>query len=76
MIKNKNSNLNKLSKENRKFSNLNKSSKEKKFDAVKFKNDLQSKLLKDSKAKNMREYVDYVNKIASKSPLNKNKKIL
>ncbi|MDR3291733.1 MAG: hypothetical protein LBT10_06265 [Methanobrevibacter sp.] len=45
--------------------------KEKKFDCIKFKNDLQSKLLKDSKAKNMREYVDYVNKIALKSPLNR-----
>jgi hypothetical protein len=41
----------------------------KKFDAVKFKDDLQSKLLKKSKAKNLREYVDYVNKIASKSSL-------
>ena len=68
MIKNKNSNLNK---ENKKFSSLSKLSKEKKFDAIKFKNDLQSNLLKDSKAKNMREYVDYVNKIASKSQLNK-----
>ena len=44
----------------------------KKFDAVKFKNDLQSKLLKNSKAKSLREYVDYVNKIASESSLNKN----
>ena len=43
----------------------------KKFDAVEFKNDLQSKLLKNSKAKNLREYVDYVNKIASESSLNK-----
>jgi len=45
--------------------------KEKKFDAVEFKNELQHKLLENSKAKNLREYVDYVNKIASKSSLNK-----
>jgi hypothetical protein len=45
--------------------------KEKKFDAIKFKNDLQAKLLKDSKAKNMKEYVDYFNEIASKSRLNR-----
>lgn len=44
----------------------------KKFDAVKFKNDLQSKLLKKSKAKNLKEYVDYVNKIANESTMNKN----
>jgi len=43
----------------------------KKFDAVKFKNGLQRKLLKNSKAKNLREYVDYVNKVASESSINK-----
>ena len=47
------------------------SKKGKKLDAIKFKNDLQTKLLKNSKAKSLKEYVDYVNKIASKSSLNK-----
>lgn len=45
--------------------------KEKKFDCVKFKYDLQEKLLKESGAKNLREYVNYVNKIAQKSSLHK-----
>jgi hypothetical protein len=47
--------------------------KEKKFDCVKFKYDLQEKLLKKSGAKNLREYVNYVNKIAQKSSLHKAK---
>ena len=45
--------------------------KEKQFDCVKFKNELQKKLLKNSGAKNLREYVDYANKLAQKSPLHK-----
>jgi hypothetical protein len=45
--------------------------KDKKFDCVKFKYELQKNLLKASGAKNLREYVNYVNKIASKSPLHK-----
>jgi hypothetical protein len=48
--------------------------KEKKFDCVKFKYDLQEKLLKESGAKNLHEYVNYVNKIAQKSSLHKVKK--
>ncbi|GHV11163.1 hypothetical protein FACS189491_01910 [Spirochaetia bacterium] len=45
--------------------------KEKKFDCVKFKYDLQEKLLKESGANNLREYVNYVNKVAQKSSLHK-----
>ncbi|MDR0319875.1 MAG: hypothetical protein LBI28_00085 [Treponema sp.] len=45
--------------------------KEKQFDCVKFKNKLQEKLLKDSGAKNLREYVEYANKVAQKSSLHK-----
>ena len=45
--------------------------KEKQFDCVKFKNELQENLLKNSGAKNLKEYVDYANKIAQKSPLHK-----
>jgi hypothetical protein len=44
---------------------------EKKFDCVKFKYELQEKLLKDSGAKDLREYVNYVNKISQKSSLHK-----
>ena len=47
--------------------------KEKQFDCVKFKNELQSNLLKKSGAKNIREYANYVNKIAQKSILCKDK---
>jgi hypothetical protein len=43
--------------------------KEKQFDCVKFKNELQEKMLKNSGAKNLREYVDYANKLAKKSSL-------
>jgi hypothetical protein len=42
---------------------------EKKFDCVKFKYELQEKLLKDSEAKNLREYVNYANKVSQKSSL-------
>jgi hypothetical protein len=45
--------------------------KDKKFDCVKFKYELQEKLLKASGAKNLREYVNYVNKVASKSSLHR-----
>ena len=38
--------------------------KEKEFDCIKFKYELQEKTLKNSEAKNLREYVEYVNKIA------------
>ena len=45
--------------------------KEKQFDCVKFKYELQEKLLKKSGAKNLREYVDYANKVARESSLHK-----
>jgi hypothetical protein len=45
--------------------------KEKEFDCVKFKYELQEKTLKNSGARNLREYVDYVNKIAQESSLHK-----
>ena len=45
--------------------------KEKKFDCVKFKNELQTNLLKKSGAKNIREYVIYINEVAKKSSLHK-----
>ena len=49
--------------------------KEKQFDCVKFKNKLQDNLLKKSEAKNLQEYVNYVNKVAQKSSLHKIKEI-
>jgi len=48
--------------------------KEKQFDCVKFKNELQKETLKNSRAKNLREYVDYINKIAQQSSLHKDRK--
>jgi hypothetical protein len=45
--------------------------KEKQFDCVKFKYELQEKLLKESGAKNLREYVNYANKIYQESTLHK-----
>ena len=49
--------------------------KEKQFDCIKFKYELQEKLLKKSGAKNLREYVNYANMIAQESSLHKpNKK--
>ncbi|MDR2873172.1 MAG: hypothetical protein LBV42_00210 [Methanobrevibacter sp.] len=48
--------------------------KDNKFDCIKFKDELQARPWKNSKAKNMKEHVKYVNKKASKAPLNKNKK--
>ena len=47
--------------------------KEKQFDCVKFKNELQKRLLEKSGAKNLQEYVAYVNKVALKSELHKEK---
>ena len=49
---------------------------EKHFDCVKFKNELQEKLIKKSEAKNLTEYVMYVNKVASSSSLHKEKNCL
>ena len=43
----------------------------KNFDCVKFKYELQEKTLKQSGAKSLREYVNYVNNIAKKSTLRK-----
>ncbi|MCL1817486.1 MAG: hypothetical protein FWG35_01055 [Spirochaetaceae bacterium] len=45
--------------------------KEKQFDCVKFKYELQEKLLKKSGARNLQEYADYANKVAMKSSLHK-----
>jgi hypothetical protein len=45
----------------------------KEFDCIKFKYELQEKLLKNSGAKNLREYVNYANKIAQESTLHKTK---
>jgi hypothetical protein len=45
--------------------------KEKRFDCIKFKYELQEETLKRSGAKNLREYVNYVNKIALTSSLHK-----
>ena len=47
--------------------------KEKKFDCIKFKYELQEKTLKSSEAKNLRDYVNYVNEIAKKSTLHRTK---
>jgi hypothetical protein len=44
---------------------------EKQFDCIKFKNELQKNLLKNSGAKNLQEFVDYVNNLAKNSPLHK-----
>jgi hypothetical protein len=38
-------------------------------DCVKFKHDLQKKLRKDSGAKNLSEYVKYINEIGMQSPI-------
>jgi hypothetical protein len=48
--------------------------KEKEFDCVKFKDELQSNLLKKSGAKNIREYALFVNKLAQDSSAYKSKK--
>jgi hypothetical protein len=45
--------------------------KTKEFDCVEFKDRLQENLIKKSGAKNLREYVCYVNKIAETSKLHK-----
>ena len=49
---------------------------EKTFDCIKFKYELQEKTLKKSGAKNLREYVEYVNKTAKMSSLHKSKETL
>jgi hypothetical protein len=45
----------------------------KQFDCVKFKNELHENLLKKSGAKNLREYVEYINKNVKTSALYKEK---
>jgi len=45
--------------------------KEKQFDCVKFKRKLHENSFKKSGAKNLEEYVDYVNRMAEKSSLHK-----
>jgi len=45
--------------------------KEKQFDCVQFKYELQQKLLDDSGAKNLQEYVEYAHIVAQKSSLHK-----
>jgi len=45
--------------------------KTKKFDCVEFKNKLQENLMKNSGAKNLKDYVYYVNKVAQTSTLHK-----
>jgi len=67
----KSSNLDNLSKKNREFSNLNELSKEKSFDAVRFKRQLHENSWRNSGAKNLHEYVKYVNKNATKSKLHR-----
>ena len=47
--------------------------KEKQFDCVKFKRELHKNSLRKSGAKNLHEYVEYVNEMAKKSPLYKTK---
>jgi hypothetical protein len=47
--------------------------KEKEFDCIKFKHELQEKTLKSSGAKNLHEYIKYVNEVAKKSSLHKSK---
>ena len=48
--------------------------KEKQFDCIKFKIELQKKLMEKSEAKNLNEYVKYINKVALNSSLHKVKK--
>ncbi|MDR1997997.1 MAG: hypothetical protein LBQ83_06710 [Candidatus Margulisbacteria bacterium] len=45
--------------------------KEKDFDCIKFKRELHENVLKISGAKNIDEYIDYVNEVAVNSPLYK-----
>ena len=47
----------------------------KKFDAVKFKHQLQKNLHKNSNAKNLTEYMEYINETAFKSPLFKKRDV-
>ena len=46
----------------------------KKFDCVKFKQELQKRLKKDSGAKNLSEYIKYINEVGTQSPLWNNNK--
>ena len=41
----------------------------KEFDCVKFKHELQRRLRKDSGAKNLSEYIKYINEVGMQSPL-------
>ncbi|MDR3291715.1 MAG: hypothetical protein LBT10_06165 [Methanobrevibacter sp.] len=52
------------------------STEKKDFDAIKFKLELQENAWKNNGAKNLHEYVQYSNKIASKSPLHEKYKNL
>ena len=45
----------------------------KKFDAVEFKHKLQKNLAKNSETEDLKEYMEYINRIALKSPLFKKK---
>ncbi|MDR1997911.1 MAG: hypothetical protein LBQ83_06280 [Candidatus Margulisbacteria bacterium] len=45
--------------------------KTKDFDCIQFKNDLAARAWENSKAKTLREYVDYANREALKSPLHR-----
>ena len=47
--------------------------KSKKIDALKFKRQLQKNSWKNSGAKNLQEYIDYTNKIATKPSINEDK---
>ncbi|GAA5818385.1 MAG: conserved hypothetical protein [Methanobrevibacter sp. CfCl-M3] len=48
------------------------STEKKEFNAIKFKRKLQENVWKNSGAKNLDEYVDYINKRAKKSAMGKN----
>jgi hypothetical protein len=58
-----------MSKENRNFSDFKNQSKEKKFDAIKFKRQLQDNVLKRYNPKNSYELMECINKNALKSSL-------
>ncbi|KZX12807.1 hypothetical protein [Methanobrevibacter curvatus] len=51
--------------------NIKKSSNEKTFDCIEFKRQLQENVLKASKAKNSKEFIDFINKVGIKSSLYK-----
>jgi hypothetical protein len=58
-----------MNKENITYYNGSNSKDEKSFDCIKFKRQLQENVLKASKAKNSKEFVDFVNKVGKKSSL-------